>query len=284
MAKEKLIKLIYDETDQDAEYLSPMLEKILFILGQSLNGSLLDCTCSLLLNLMYTSDSYLIKIAQDERVVESICSAGSTRSSLSDQAIFTKEGYSTTRSTRQKDTSTRTPNRPTEPTESDQDISDLDRVFNKYFLCLQTLSTCESGTARLNESSECVIKLISEYINVALGLLSSWEAQHGVKILDGLIGAESISNFACLTSTLDAVISSSTSVQSKFLVKFLSFSSYYLRFLVECKEGDVEVENSDLTVSAVRELLNTLKDFSDTNLDEKLNKLVSEYADLVSKL
>ena len=66
------------------------MEKLYFIMEQSLNAQLLDATVLLVLNLLDADDQILAAFAQNERVVDAVCSAVTTRLQLakSDQHLI----------------------------------------------------------------------------------------------------------------------------------------------------------------------------------------------------
>jgi hypothetical protein len=216
----------------------------------------------MLLNFLYSSDSILSFIATNGSLIESICSAALTRINL-DQASksYIQETYSTAR--QQKTASNRAAHNDTTKTPvklgsqiSEEDISMIDHLFHKYFLCLQTVSTCELGVLALNQSAAHVIKLIDGYLERVLANLDAWEIKSTqMSKLD--IGDESIQNVTCIMSVMSSIMPGREETDDliemqdrndHFFVRLLTFCFYYLNFVTERKRMPRE-EEAEATAS-----------------------------------
>ncbi len=269
------------------------MEKISFILEQSLNTQLLDSTCSMLLNFLYSCDPVLNFTAMNTSIIEATCNAALTRISL-DQAgkNYIQEGYSTSRQANGHGSS-KTPNNYGSQM-SEEEISTIDHLFHKYFLCLQTISTCEIGVAALNQSATHVIKLIDGYLERVLTNFNTWEIKSTqMSKLD--IGDESVQNVICVMSVMNSIMPSGEEtdelieMQDKnnhFFIKLLTICCYYLNFIAEKRrtpreeavsvdEFESELEKlNDAKVAIVEFLTTAVRMKTENNV--ALNQLIDD--------
>jgi hypothetical protein len=287
-----------------------IVEKTSFVLEQSLNTQLLDATCALLLNLLYSNDTVLETIATTNgaNLVECVCSGAQTRIYL-DQAgkSFTSEAYSTAREVTNGGESSslaagETPRIKLNTQISEEDMNQIDHLFNKYFLCLQTLSTCEAGVRALSESCVHVLRLLDTYLDKTLANLNAWEVKSTqASKLD--VGDESVRNVTCVMSVVGSILASFDGDENvgsddsvllemadrynKLFVKLFTFCLYYLRFFGERKrmpqqedaeeraERDEELVGFDEAKRAIDDVLAVAVRMRTEN-DVVLNKLVDD--------
>ena len=109
-------------------------------------------------------------------------------------------------------------------------------IFNKYFLALQTLSTCELGAASLLATCDSVFQLFDEYLERCLNTFNDWEIKSS-RSLKSSIGHESIQNLLCLLSVLNSIFPDQNQSHNlkhlhlkfpKFFQKFFTLCNFYL--------------------------------------------------------
>ena len=274
-----------DESDeQDAESLinwsGLILENFLFILEQSLNPILLDAAISFLLNLLDSDDELLISITITERLVDAICNASLTRLKLErTQKTFNHCQFSTnTASNIAVAAGCLNDQTPTQATSrfhdntllvtqlSEEDISSIDHLLNKYFLCLQTISTCEVGVSSLQLEFESVIQLFNEYLTKCLVTFNDWEIR-SADSLKTSIGEESLQNLTCLLSIINCEFSNQCKASldaplCEFLIKLFTFCKYYLKLFNErrnSKSVTVPASSFELIRTNLQEISGNIK-------------------------
>jgi hypothetical protein len=252
-----------------------IIEKFYFILEQSLNPTLIDCTNLLLINLLDADDEICNAFCMNHRIVDALCNATLTRAKLDRmEKTFTNSRFTNTvngyvaaggddaiylpssarridsASTKWRNGENETPSKlsdkrmpppqssapfPLETQDSQEDISYIDNLFNKCFLCLQTLSTCELGVSCLCDRYEAVVQLFDDYLEKCSSTFNDWEikSSHSLK---SFVCAESLENFVCLLSVLNCIFTNQSpelciDVNSKyfhFFQKLLTLCNYYL--------------------------------------------------------
>lgn len=150
---------------------------------------------------------------------------------------------------------------------SEEEISATDTLLNKYLLCLQTMSTCESGVMALFAKLEIIKQLFSEYLDRCLVTFNDWEIRTS-NSLKASVGEESMQNLLCLLSILNCVFSNQTEMHLtgsliEFLIKLMSLCKQYIMLFNElrkCKDN----ENLMVIASGNWDLVKTnLKDLFD---------------------
>lgn len=133
---------------------------------------------------------------------------------------------------------------------SQEDISTVDILFNKFFLCLQTLSTCESGAHSLVSltSGSTLFKTFDTYLEKCLNAFDDWEIKSSHSIKASIV-TESLENLVCLISVLNCVIPDQLEdTQTRllelddkypmFFQKLFHLCKYYLIMFAEVKMAD----------------------------------------------
>ena len=280
-----------------------LVEKFFFILEQSLNATLLDSTISYLFNLLDNDDQILDFFAGNSRLVDAICMASLTRLRLdnADKSFIASQYSQTNQDALQTPIVARAadgqPSVPYRSQFSQDDILTTDHIFNKFFLCLQTLSTCELGAASLLASCDCVFQLYDEYLERCLSTFNDWEikSSHSLK---SSVGQESIQNLLCVLSVLNCIFPDRCQAESqlrqlhlkypKFFQKFFTLCNYYLNLFNELvnkskkrtspstsaveQEDASNMNNFKLAQTFMKDLFANLEELKQDN-DSNLNRI-----------
>lgn len=273
-----------------------IIDKFYFILEQSLNPQLLDNTCSLLFKLFDNDEQILNAFCINHRIIDALCNASLTRVRLEKNGkIFNHSQFSTSR---REDESQQvydaTKNQATpyiaasySTQLSEDDISTIDHVFIKYFLCLQTLSTCELGVIALFNRANVIIEMFDEYLDKCLSTFNDWEikSSHSIK---ATVSEESLKNLICLLSIINSIFPEDKNMidchhkNSKFFPKLVTLCNFFLKLFKEIKKDDSEtdadcIENFNLAKTNMVDLFNNLailNNDGDLNLVRILNESV----------
>jgi hypothetical protein len=309
------LKYELNDSDSNSNW-QEIIEKFYFILENSLNPTLLDSTSLLLFNLLDSDDQILNAFTSNHKIIDSICTANLTRIRL-DRASksFTSSSFTTTRREENDDlpanangtAPVETPLRvndcdnnnansqqllliqPTFQSQiSEDDTSSIDHLFNKFFLCLQTISTCESGAMCIFSRSDSIVGLFDVYLEKLLNTFNDWEIK-STHSLKASIGAESVQNLLCLLSVLNCVFPDETYSSvvldyhgriPKFFLKFFTLCNYHLSLFEERSIASTNnqyesyLENFNLVKANMKDLFSNLIDLKNVN-DANLNKLFS---------
>jgi hypothetical protein len=264
--KTDLISPMNEEEMKTENELNHFIEKLNYILEQSLNAQLLDCSVSLLLSLM-DSDDFILNalLTHNERLIETICCAALTRLGLdnNDKQTTNANFTNTTeqRNTKSNSNESQTPigKQGANPTGyysqlSQNDLTSIDQFLNKYFLCLQTISTCEQGVIALNAKSDSFIGLFDKYLEIFMNMFNDWEVQSANSFGFNLV-YESLRNLICISSVLNTLDLSSDefkavfveSSNKAFVIKLLTFLNYYLNYFakMQAKKSTHQMEQSE---------------------------------------
>jgi hypothetical protein len=274
-----------------------IIDKFYFILEQSLNPQLLDNTCSLLFKLFDNDEQILNAFCLNHRIIDALCNASLTRLRLEKVGkTFNHSQFSTSRreGESEKVVYDATKNQATpyiaasySTQLSEDDISTIDHLFVKYFLCLQTLSTCELGVIALFNRSNAVIEIFDEYLDKCLSTFNDWEikSSHSIK---ATVSDESLKNLICLLSIINSIFPDDKLLidchrkNSKFFPKLVTLCNFFLKLLREIKKDESEadsecMESFNLAKTNMLDLFNNLavlNNESDSNLVRILNESV----------
>ena len=164
---------------------------------------------------------------------------------------------------------------------SQDDILTTDHIFNKIFMCLQTLSTCEMGAASLLAGCDSVFQLYDEYLERCLSTFNDWEIKSS-RSLKSSVGEESIQNLLCLLSVLNCLFPVRESIDCdneaannsqlrrlhvrfpKFFQKFFTLCNYYLSMFQEFvnKTTNAECSSSSTLAEALEHNLSNMNNFN----------------------
>lgn len=260
---------------------------------------------------MDSDDRILEEFAQNDRFVDALCNASMTRICLDrSKKSYSTAGFTTTsrhgvnESTRTSGALDATPSttRLVDPMNSEKQIQQtalttqiseesldtLDNLFNKYFLCLQTLSTCESGVYCLCSKLEIVIQLFNEYLEKCISTFNDWEikSSHSLK---SQVGEESLQNLICVLSVLNSIFSDNQSDNlldldrkyPNFFLKLFTMCKCYLSLINEIKKSSTPVTDSastetnfDLIKSNITELIVNVNPLTNADKNSNINHLV----------
>jgi len=228
------------------------IESFLFILDQSLNPLLLDSATNFLFCVLDSEDEKLITATTvNVNLAEAVCNAAMTRLKLERvQKTFNHSDFTTKKSDKgsHRLLNDETPTVHANYTSqfSEEEISTIDTLLNKYFLCLQTMSTCEQGVESLFLKFESVKQLMNEYLERFLATLNDWEIRTASSLKNS-VGGSSMQNLLCILSILNCVFVNQpvdlvqmTGSLIEFLLKLTTFCKQYLDLFKELKKKNCE--------------------------------------------
>jgi hypothetical protein len=244
-----------------SETYQKIVEKFYFILENSLNSALIDCTTLFIFNIIDGDDQILNIFATNPRFIASLSNATLTRLDL-DQISnnYYKHSDFNTASTANTrcDSSAQSCVEQTPRTEnhnsitSDSDISSIDHLFNRFFILFQTVSTCEAGTICLNDKAKSVVKIFAVYLEKMYKAFNDWEAGDMLTLKND-IDDVSIQNLICLISVLNCILFSSNNNNemicycreeySTFFDKLFGLCKYYLTLYAKYRENTLNCSN-----------------------------------------
>lgn len=295
-----------EETTKEKEtHLIHLIEKLNYILEQSLNAQLLDCSISLLSSLI-DSDDFILNafLTQNGQFIDAICCAALTRLGLdnSDKQTINANFTSTIeqRNGRSKSVESQTPigKQGENPIGyysqlSQNDLTSIDQFLNKYFLCLQTISTCEQGVIALNAKSDSIVGFFDKYLEIFMNMFNDWEVQSANSLGFNLV-YESIRNLVCISSVLNTLDFGSDEKKSifdeppnkAFVIKLLTFLNYYLNYLAtlqakkstqqmeQSEEDELDAEIVQMAKTSVKELIENLGFLHNQKCSSSLTRLL----------
>jgi hypothetical protein len=180
-ARDRLVGLLIKS---NGDIIEIIVKKISFIFEQSLNTTLLDCTCSFMSNLFDSSEVLIqIVLAQESNLIESVCNAALTRIDLEKS----NENDSIDRE------------------EDAEDLNVVNKFLYKYLLCLYTASTCEFGVIELKDSHDSLIRLLDNYMRILSKTINEWEVKNNQSMQTHILGL-SMQNFLYSISILNVLI------------------------------------------------------------------------------
>jgi len=262
-----------------------VLESYLFILDQSLNPLLLDSAINFLFCVLDSDDDALVsRTTVNENLAEAVCNAAMTRLKLERvQKTFNHSNFTSKASEKDSrrlasdETPTPSAHRPTENSStvnctqfSEEEISAMDTLLNKYFLCLQTMSTCESGVEALFLKFDSIKQLTNEYLERCLATFNDWEIRTASS-LKSSVGDSSMQNLLCIVSILNCVFVNEpaelvqmTGSLIEFLLKLVTFCSQYLDLFKELSKKNYDdglpiCQNYELVQVNLKDLFSCVK-------------------------
>lgn len=286
-----------DLQENDSNWTS-ILENFIFILEQSLNPILLDSAIQFLYDILDCDDDELMISTISERIVEAVCNAAMTRIKLervrktfnhSNFTNKTDEKSSLVRNKICNETPTPSTSRQTDmdscvytSQHSEEEISAIDKLVNKYYMCLQTMSICEIGVMALFLKFDNTKQLFNDYLDKCLMTLNDWEIK-SANSLKNSIGEESLQNLLCMLSILNCIFLNQPSDQKldgshiEFLIKLVSFSKHYLKLFIQVKISDKNLSGSyELVKTNLKDLFKSIskKEKYESYHYERLTKLM----------
>lgn len=212
-----------------------LLQTFYFILEQSLNSTLLDSTCNLIVQLIDNDEQLLDTFSSDARIVDSVCAAVQTRFEL-ERSQRTQPILETPSTVRPSNLNRDELVNKLNTQMSQEDISTIDHVFNKYFLCLQTLSTCERGAECLVSRADAVlVRTFDVYLENCLGTFNEWEIKSSHSLKSSVV-AESLQNLVCLISLLNCLIPDQLDdTQARLVDLNLKYPTFFEKLFHLCK-------------------------------------------------
>jgi hypothetical protein len=236
------------------------------------------------------------------RIVDALCNASITRLRLDNTGkSFNHSKFTATRTSIRTESEHVKSASNTEATpafntqQSEDDISTIDHLVLKYFLCLQTLSTCGAGVVALFTRSDTVIELFDAYLDKCLSTFNDWEIKsaHSIK---ASVNDESVRNLVCLLSVLNSVFPTDDLTHlvechrkhAKFFLKLTTLCNYFLRLFNEIKDQTDENVDSDwmvsfeLAKSNMHDLFTSLSNLNGQH-DAGLLKLVNESSKMLNQ-
>ena len=218
----------------------------------------------------------------NQRIVEAICNSTTTRVKL-DSMQKTSLGKFT--DSRREPSSSNLPQQTPHLTSqfSEEDVFHIDHLYNKYFLCLQTISTNETGVNSLVVKFNSIIEVLIEYLEKCLCTFNDWEIRSANSIKTN-ISYESLQNLICIISLLNCVlINQETSFCSQlaeiyptFFQHLFTFSEYYLNLFNELSkhnnESSYDLDNFEMVKYNFKELFQNLYDLQGSS-DQKIKQL-----------
>lgn len=159
-------------------------------------------------------------------------------------------------------------------------------------MCLQTISTCESGVMALFLKFDQTKQLFNDYLDRCLITLNDWEIK-SANSLKNSIGEESLQNLLCMLSILNCIFLNQPSDHQlngsliEFLIKLVSFSKHYLKLFHDMKSSDRDLfkdsSSYELVNINLKDLFSSIekKDKYESYHYERLVNLIASCNDLI---
>ena len=253
---------------------------------------LLDAAVLFLFNLLDFEDPVLNRLTIDERLLETLTTACNTRMSL-EKSSKTANNYQfnsiTTTNRLQLNSNNQSDQTPQVTSEqlmqqtSQDDIYQVDHLMNKYFMCLQTISTNEEGIVAFYARFDLVLNLFDEYLTKCLITLNDWEIRSSDS-LKSSVDEESLQNLSCVLSVLNCVFSNYTDFTSiehlfkDFFLRLFTFSQSYLKLFNELQRTEKRsqactIERMDENFSSLSTAIKNSLELAKCNLKELISNI-----------
>ncbi len=256
---------------------------------------MLDSAVLFVLNLLDFEDPVLNRLTIDERLLETLTTACNTRMSL-EKSSKTAHNYqfNSITTTNRVQLNSNNPCDQTPQVNSEQshqlnqqtsqeDIYQIDHLMNKYFMCLQTISTNEQGVIAFYDRFDLVLNLFDEYLNKCLITLNDWEIRSS-NSLKSSVDEESLQNFSCVLSVLNCVFSNYADFTSvdylfkDFFFRLFTFSQSYLKLFNELQKSEKKsqastIERLDENFSSLSTSIKNSLELAKFNLKELISNI-----------